>query len=310
VPASHVLFRLVAVFVLSTAAFSAQFTQVVAFGDSLSDNGNTFTTSAGVYPMSPTTMGRQSSGFVAVEYLAQTLGVNLNDRAWIGATTGEGNSWDGGSVSTRAGLPGMMSALNEDLAGGLVIDPGALYVVWGGPNDILAITSPADVPGVIAQAVTNLVTFTAILQGLGAQHIIVPGMPDLSLTPRAEFLDTIQPGTSAQLQVVSLTFNQVLATSLPGGATYFDTNGVFLNVYNNPGAYGFQSVSTSCVVGSVVCAMPSDYLFWDDLHPTTGAHKVLGDALAAAAVPEPSTWLTVLIGLGVVGMRVRHGMRT
>jgi phospholipase/lecithinase/hemolysin len=285
---------------LSAAAFSAPFTQVIAFGDSLSDNGNTFTASGGVYPIAPTTMGRQSSGPVAVEYLAAALGVDLNDRAWAGATTGQGNTWDGGSVSTRTGLPGMTSALEDDLQAGLVVDPDALYLVWGGPNDLLALSSPADAPRVISQAVTNLVTITAILQGLGAQHVIVPGMPDLSVTPRVRFLDTVQPGTAALLQFVSLQFNTSLAAALPGGAKYFDTNSVFLDVYNNPGAYGFENVSTPCAVVGVVCATPSDYLFWDDLHPTSEAHQLLGDAFYTAAIPEPSTWLTVFAGLVIV----------
>lgn len=308
--APHVPLRLLTVFLLSAAAFAAPFTQVIAFGDSLSDNGNTFAASGGAYPTAPTTMGRQSSGPVAVEYLADRLGVTLDDRAWAGATTGEGNTLDGGTVFTRVGLPGMMSAFQEDLMAGLIIDPDALYVVWGGPNDMLAITSPADVSAVITQAITNLVTMTVMLQSLGAQHILVPGMPDLSLTPRVQFLDTLQPGVAALLQFASLQFNASLAAALPPGARYFDTNSTFLDVYNNPSAYGFAHVTTPCVVGMVVCATPSDYLFWDDLHPSSEAHRILGDAFYAAAIPEPSTWLTVFAGIAIVMIPARRRMRS
>jgi phospholipase/lecithinase/hemolysin len=294
---------------MSAVAFSATFTQVIAFGDSLSDTGNTFAASGGVYPIAATTDGRQSSGPVAVEYLAQALGTTLNSRAWAGATTGEGNTWDGGSVTVRAGLPGMLSALDDDLQAGLVVDPDALYVVWGGPNDMLAMTGPAEAAAVISQAVTNLVTIVGTLQSLGAEDILVPGMPDLSLTPRVQFLDTLQPGTAALMQFVSLQFNASLAAALPAGARYFDTYSIFLDVYSNPGAYGFVHVSTPCVTGTVVCGMPADYLFWDELHPSTRAYKIFGDALYAAAVPEPSYWpgmaAALLVIIGVQARRPR-----
>ena len=83
--------------------------QVVVFGDSLSDNGTGFyavTTAAaaagvpGVFPVPfspPYDSGRFSNGPVAVERLAQQLGAPLVDLAQGGATTGIGNSLDGGS---------------------------------------------------------------------------------------------------------------------------------------------------------------------------------------------------------------------
>lgn len=167
------------------------FTSVVVYGDSLSDNGNLFAATGGTIPGPPYFDGRRSNGPVAVEQLATTLGVPLQDFAWIGATTGIGNFGDGGTPTGFGsfGLPGMQTEL-AGTAGllGPFLSSG-LFVVWGGANDFLA-PSPLDSfpSGVIARGVSDLVGIVTTLQGLGAQHILVPGMPDLGLTPFFESL--------------------------------------------------------------------------------------------------------------------------
>ena len=49
------------------------------------------------------------------------------------------------------------------------------------------------------------------------------------------------------------------------------------------------------LVGGTVCSSPDQFVFWDPVHPTTAAHRVLGDGFARA-VPEPAT--LALLGLG------------
>ncbi|MEO6848143.1 MAG: hypothetical protein ABI254_12865 [Chthoniobacterales bacterium] len=43
---------------------------------------------------------------------------------------------------------------------------------------------------------------------------------------------------------------------------------------------------------------PSDYLFWDDVHPTLQGHQVVA-GLVLAAIPEPSPWALLPIS-GIV----------
>ena len=156
--------------------------------------------------------------------------------------------------------------------------------MWGGPDDFIT-------NGTAAQGVADELMIVGALQGVGATHILVPGMPDLGLTP-AYF-------GNASATAFSFAFDQALQANLPKGVTYFDTFGFMHLVVSNPGAYGFTDVPDPCLVGLTPCRNPSQYLFWDDLHPTTAADAILA-AQFASAVPEPSTFL--MLGAGVVGL--------
>jgi phospholipase/lecithinase/hemolysin len=262
------------------------FTSVVVYGDSLSDNGNLFA-ATGV-PGPPYFDGRRSNGPVAVEQLATTLGVPLHDFAWIGATTGIGNFGDGGTPTSFGafGLPGMQTEL-AGTAGllGPFLSSG-LFVVWGGANDFLA-PSPLDSfpSGVIARGVSDLVGIVTTLQGLGAQHILVPGMPDLGLTP---YFESLGPTAAAEGSAITDAFNAALASSLPTGVTYYNTAALLRQMVADPSAFGFTDVTDPCFNGSTVCANPDQYLFWDDFHPTTATDSFVAKAFESA-VPEPAT---------------------
>jgi phospholipase/lecithinase/hemolysin len=70
--------------------------------------------------------------------------------------------------------------------------------------------------------------------------------------------------------------------------TTFDTNSLLNKVLANPGAYGFTNVEEACFANGVECANPSEYLYWDHLHPTTHGHALFAQGMAQAiAVPGP-----------------------
>lgn len=284
----------------------ADISSVVVYGDSLSDNGNVFAVAG--RPVSPPYYnGRFSNGPVAVELLATRLGVPLHDFAWGGATTGIGNYADGGStVSFGAlNLPGMLTELTNTAA--LVAGySDALFVVWGGPNDYLA-PAPGDTPAdMVQRAVTNLLTIVYGLEGLGAHYILVPGMPDMSLTP---FVSAQGPLVQAQTAMLVDGFNTALRANLPPGVLYFDTAAFMRSVVANPAAYGLLDVTSQCLVGNTVCPNPDQFLFWDDEHPTAAMHALVADQFLQAAVPEPaSIWLTggIAVLLGIRSRRTRR----
>src|SRR5258708_4511695 len=77
-------------------------------------------------------------------------------------------------------------------------------------------------------------------------------------------------------------------------------------VVANSGAYGFTNVTDPCFNGTTVCSNPSEYLFFDDFHPTKAADRFVADGFLTAVVPEPETYALLLAGLGFLGFMARR----
>ena len=107
------------------------YSKLVVFGDSISDNGNVFRASGGTFPGFPYYQGRFSNGPIWIDDLAAIPGVvgqPTEDLAYGGARTDT-------NIDPR--LPGMQAEVGGYLALHPVVDPNALYIVWGGGNDYL-----------------------------------------------------------------------------------------------------------------------------------------------------------------------------
>ena len=266
---------LVLMFAALTLSAQGWVSQVVVFGDSLSDTGNFHATVDPLPEDWPYIGTGASNGPLAVEKMAAIYGVPLVDFAFFGATTGVGNEFDQGTQTTpgQLNLPGV-TTIYQGVRPGLEIDPQAVYVVWAGPNDL---RTNGPLPQTVATAVTNLVAIVRDLEAAGAKHILVPGLPDLGLTP--QYAGTTE---SAAATALSDGFNALLMASLPKKANYFDTAGWMRQIFADPGAYGFTNVTEPCL-GLSLCTTPATYFFWDTFHPTTAAHALMGELFAECA---------------------------
>jgi cholinesterase len=278
---------------MTSIAGASSYSAVVVYGDSLSDNGNVYAVDGHTVPLPPPYYydGRFSNGPVAVEQLAAQLGIPLEDFAFGGATTGIGNYGDGGTQTTVVALPGMQEELGLSapfLSSPLV--PSALFIVWGGANDFIVNGSPA----VAAADIVNIVN---VLLADGAQHILVPGVPDIGLTPDYY-------GDSAAT-TYSETFNADLQAILPAGATYFDTFNLLDEIEADPSKYGITDLTDPCFNAMTlsICGDPSQHLFWDGFHPTTTVDTIVAEQFdGVVAAPEPSSIL--MMGTGIGGLMV------
>jgi len=293
----------------------ADFAKLYVFGDSLSDDGNVYTLTGGAFPPSPPYAQHFSSGPVAVDRLANILGISLlpstaggKNYAVGGATTGTANflTTEFPPLTPALNNTGMQTQVNTFTAARPAFDPSTtLFVLWGGPNDFLLSPTPATA----AQAVTNLTNEIVALESVGARNFLVPNMPDLSITPFGRSLTAEQ---QLGLQQLSLGFDAgldhalaaVRAGSPPGvDIVGFNTLGALNALLANPSAFGLSNVTDPCFNGVSVCGDPDQYLFWDTVHPTAHVHDILGTEFAAA-VPEPQTWHLLALGLLIVTVRI------
>jgi len=263
---------------MTSLVFSAQqpepINQLYVFGDSLSDVGTVFRATGGMYPSNPTYFqGRYSNGRVWVEYLALRLHLSskqTNNFAYGGATTGS----NGNSL-----VPGLLTQVQSFTQTHQQTNPNALYVLWAGANDYLQGVSSATVP------VENVTGGIASLAGVGAKKILVANLPDLGQLPA-----TRTSANSKNLNALTQAHNQGLRRSLKLLSQQYsdlqivtlDANRLYRDAITNPAAFGFTNVISACLSGSRACGNPDQFLFWDGIHPTTAAHRILGEAAFSA----------------------------
>jgi len=305
----------VAIFLATPILVNAQapaFTQVIVFGDSLSDDGNVAHRARDLvgfsYPSSnfnysdyrftdDTNTSPAANLYVGTwhEQLEKTflgLAVAKNsldggtDYAFGGATTKDGTQdrtiinnpfpFGGGDFSIT--IDNMGKQINDYLASHAA-DPNALYILWGGGNDLFDDFS--------AQNVTDTATRVGMLMirlaNAGARNFLIPNVPPLGAVPNS-FGD---PNRVAGLDQASASYRTQLSSAVGSVVKGFAGNGITIHLYNldvwlglirvlgQPAKYNFVNTIDSAQDASGV--NPDQYLFWDDIHPTTGGHHELAN---------------------------------
>lgn len=161
------------------------FTHLVVFGDSLSDNGNSYERTNHYIPQTPPYfMGRFSDGLVWTELLAKKMTEKENfllDFAIGGAgVTAEDEDIEG--TFTLANQVKEYLRQNNQVA-----DSQNLYVIWIGANNYLIL--PDEIDETVDTVKVGTEKAIDKLIDAGANHFLVVNLPDLSKTPFAKAVD-------------------------------------------------------------------------------------------------------------------------
>lgn len=261
-----------------TYTVSHGFTDIISFGDSLSDVGRLLQI-VGEENIPPYYFeGRYSNGPVWLEYLAPHMNLEstlANNYAVAGATSGNLNE-------NGPGLPGLTQELAWFQADtSFIADPDALYTLWVGPNDLWM--EGADPASAITQAMINIGAAVGTLHAMGAQHVMVPNMVDLGLTPWAlstEYADDISALAGAFNYYLDQTLNSL--DGLPGlNLIRMDMSTTLQEIIANAEGYGFTNWTDAAVESTDYDPETDTYVFWDPVHPTTSTHELLSELVFA-----------------------------
>ena len=277
--------------VLSGAAQAAsEFSNILVFGDSLSDNGNIPKLFGINLPASPYYMNRFSNGPVYAEYLNGLLGVpaaNFSDYAIGGAGAGTGNI---------AGLPnaGVVEEIGRYLATGAHPTSQDLTIVWAGANDyfgalpaIQALPAAQQTAALQAQVNTtvgNIIADVTRLAQAGVKNFVVPNLPNLGAGP----MYTGSAATAALPSQFTTTHNAALENALATLQSQLHVNIIVVDdstlinqVLANPAKFGTINTTQECLLNAACVAQKLPYLFWDEVHPTAQSHAILAQYFAS-----------------------------
>src|SRR5438477_3188731 len=280
------------------------FTQIIVFGDSLSDDGNIahrvrdtfgfsdpsinfnytdnrFTDDTNTAPAANLYTGtwheQLANTFLSLPVATNSLDGGTN-YAFGGATTKDGTQqrtvinnpfpFTGGDFTIT--IDNIGKQVNDYLASHSP-DPNALYIVWGGGNDLFddhsaqSVIDTANRVGVLIQRLANA----------GARNFLVPNVPPLGAVPNS-FGD---PNRVAELDLASANYRVRLNSVVAAVVSGYAGNGITIHVYGldvwvdlirvlgQPLRYGF--VNTTVPAQDQSAVNPDTCLFWDDIYPTT-----------------------------------------
>ena len=261
-----------------------------AFGDSLSDNGNLFDLTNGVFPPPPYNE-RFTDEFVTLEYLApglQTIADAASDSRDVGFAYG------GATAAPGALPPGFEQQIALFDARNITIGSNDLVSVLFGANDFFnAIGNPANqndaaVRALAATSVGHVVDGAEALADRGARNFLFYTMPDLSATPAY-----LNSPVAAEAALYSDAFGGDLRNALrdslasaPEGTTYtlIDLHALLGRLIANPQAFGLSNVTQAyTATGS---GDPTTYLYFDEVHPTSTVNRIAAAYINEAINPE------------------------
>ncbi|MGM0456799.1 MAG: SGNH/GDSL hydrolase family protein [Cyanobacteriota bacterium] len=245
----------------------------VVFGDSLSDTGNLFLALDQQQPPSPPYFqGRFSNGPILPEWMAERLGVAApipalaggNNYAFAGAQTGPG-TLDNGAPNVGQQIEAYLSQDRPESEDLFYLSAGANDLIFGQRS-----------PEAIADHLTDHIS---TLAEAGAQQFLISNLPDIGQLPavlsqgQGDVLTGAVLETNQRLDARFESLEQQLGIDI----LELDFAGAFEEILQNPQQFGLTNTTESALdplTGEVV-DNPEEYLFWDEIHPSTRTHELI-----------------------------------
>jgi phospholipase/lecithinase/hemolysin len=324
---------------LGVPAANANFSAEYVFGDSLSDRGNLAELLnvegliSGNFPDPPSFHDSFTNGNVAVQDLAQSLGLNANPSLWVTDFKDPAGLFGGPAFvpGTNYAVAGATAATPDPVSINLLsqvaafdaftsdhADPNALYVIMIGGNDVRdAVMGPSeDAAATITAGVDAEIAAISTLSGDDAKHLLIVNVPNVGQIP--EFSG--DPTEAEDGMTYSQTYNTDLAEKLraldpklPSGTVLqeFNLYGLSTDILNNAASLGFTDTTDPCFTDTPLSpattsgcgpggANIDSFIYWDDIHPTARVQALWAQGFLSA-VPEPSTWAMLLLGFTGIG---------
>ena len=287
---------------IAAPASAQRVDEIIAFGDSLADDGNLFQILPVVPPQAAQTYstGRFTGGTNYIDTLSQLLDVPVRNFAIGGALTNNTNT-------NGAGLPGFATEWNAYLAGNTLggvfpagsttFDENDLVTISIGGNDARTYQTgnvslgiaPGTLAGAPAAATASVAAATA-----GMNALVAAGAPTISyLALNTAFAPEVAGNASAQAIRTAFadTFNAGIQTTLAGYAAngvivhYLDATVVLQQVAANLSAYGLTNAGPCPLAQAAQCVSDANfanqYIFYvDALHPTSRTSAILAQYVA------------------------------
>ena len=302
-------------FLMASPVTGQHVSDVVVFGDSLSDTGNIpiLTSSedlpGGVNfpPSPPYADNRFSNGPVYSELLPPLLGLAFDPTlnfAVGGALTGTDNLGNGRTIEGipidpgDVVLPGIQTQVDTFLADGGRLDHEDLVIIYGGANDvsvalgIAATLPPEEIPALVlstaATSVQNLTDSVRKLHAAGGKRFILPDLPDLGATPNAReggpVIRTLATGFTLAHNLELRRAVRKFRDETDAHILLFNVSALFSAIRLDPERFGITNTTDACL-NTPTCAAgdvdaQNQFLFFDGIHPTTGVHETAAQILA------------------------------
>ena len=290
---------------------NTQVTSLTVFGDSLVDAGNAATIFPGAAnPALGYFNGRFTNGYDYTDLLSIDL---FGTPATASLQGGTNFSFGGARATTTSFVPDLTEQLDfyqAFLATGGEVDPTGLFVLNFGGNDIFAATAPGAPAGFdsdtefLLQAASNYAQGIQTLADLGATNFLITGFPNSAP-------DQIAFSLEAEVYLMSEISNLTLDEGT--NINFYSYLNFFGRLAADPTQFGLPSdldFETTCLAADAAPDCTGFFSF-DGVHPTAAVHQALYADIKSqfgfsAPVPEPATWIMMLVGFGMVGAGMRR----